>query len=92
MAWLMGSTHSTGAQAALIWLTTAPISALGFRHSIAGAVESFYAAFSGFSTWGHAIFGFIVPATLGNIIGGVTLVAVLNHGQVAAEQRAEQEA
>jgi formate/nitrite transporter FocA (FNT family) len=30
MAWLIASTRTTGAQVLLIWLTTAPISALGF--------------------------------------------------------------
>jgi formate-nitrite transporter family protein len=35
LTWLLASTHSTGAQIALIWLCTAPISALQFRHSIA---------------------------------------------------------
>jgi formate/nitrite transporter FocA (FNT family) len=28
--------------------------------------------------------GFLVPAILGNIVGGVALVALLNHGQVVA--------
>jgi formate/nitrite transporter FocA (FNT family) len=32
---------------------------------------------------------FIVPAVLGNAIGGVLLVALLNYGQVAPEKRAE---
>jgi formate/nitrite transporter FocA (FNT family) len=40
LAWLLAATTATGAQIALIWLCTAPIAALGFRHSIAGAVEA----------------------------------------------------
>jgi len=83
MAWLVASTHSTFAQVALIWLSTAPIAAFGFRHSIAGAVEAFYRAFAGDASWGRMLGGFLAPALLGNIIGGVTLVALLNHGQVA---------
>jgi formate-nitrite transporter family protein len=82
MAWLVASTHATGAQIALIWLTTAPIAAFGFRHSIAGAVEAFYLAASGISTWGTAVGEFLVPAVLGNVVGGVILVALLNYGQV----------
>jgi formate/nitrite transporter FocA (FNT family) len=84
MAWLIASTHYTGAQVVLIWLTTAPIAAFGFKHSIAGAVEAFYLAFAG-ASWQAMIFDFIVPAIIGNIIGGVFLVAILNHGQVAAD-------
>jgi formate-nitrite transporter family protein len=87
MAWLVASTHATGAQIALIWLTTAPIAAFGFRHSIAGAVEAFYRAARGSASWGSMVGEFIVPAVLGNIVGGVLLVALLNHGQVSAERK-----
>ncbi|HEU4629084.1 MAG TPA: formate/nitrite transporter family protein [Gemmatimonadaceae bacterium] len=86
MAWLIASTRLTGAQIALVWLTTAPIAAFGFRHSIAGAVEAFYLAAAGSATWGAMVGAFIVPAVLGNVVGGVTLVALLNHGQVGPER------
>jgi formate/nitrite transporter FocA (FNT family) len=59
----------------------------GFRHSIAGAVEAFYRAFSGDASWSAMLGSFLVPAVLGNIVGGVFLVALLNHGQVSAEKR-----
>lgn len=87
LAWLLGSTQSTGAQIVLIWLCTFPISALGFPHSIAGAVEAFYLAAAGQSSWGAMIREFILPAVLGNAVGGVLLVALLNYGQVAAEKK-----
>jgi formate/nitrite transporter FocA (FNT family) len=82
-AWLVSATTHTGAQIFLIWLTTAPIAALNFRHSIAGAVEVFYVAANGTATWGAALGGFVTPAVIGNIIGGVIFVAMLNHGQVS---------
>lgn len=87
LAWLLGSTQSTGAQIVLIWLCTFPISALGFPHSIAGAVEAFYLAATGQSAWSTMVTDFIIPAVLGNAIGGVLLVALLNYGQVAAEKK-----
>ncbi|HEX2251040.1 MAG TPA: formate/nitrite transporter family protein [Gemmatimonadales bacterium] len=86
LAWLLASTRSTGAQIALIWLCTFPISALHFRHSIAGSVEAFYLAAGGQATWGGMITDFVVPSVLGNALGGVLLVALLNYGQVAAEK------
>jgi formate/nitrite transporter FocA (FNT family) len=92
MAWLVASTRSTGAQVLYIWLTTAPIAAFGFRHSIAGAVESFYLALIGAAPWSSMLGGFLVPAILGNVIGGVVLVATLNHGQVAEGHDAGKEA
>jgi formate/nitrite transporter FocA (FNT family) len=85
MAWLVSSTRATGAQVLYIWITTAPIAALGFRHSIAGAVEAFYLAMNGAATWGATFGGFLIPAIIGNVIGGVVLVAMLNHGQVGED-------
>jgi formate-nitrite transporter family protein len=70
----------------LIWLCTAPISALHFRHSIAGSVEAFYRAAAGHASLGSMLQGFVVPSVLGNAIGGVLLVALLNYGQVAPEK------
>ena len=83
MAWLIAATHDTTAQILFVWLTTAPIAAFGFRHSIAGAVEAFYRALVGDAPWTQMIFGFEIPAILGNTIGGIVLVALLNHGQVS---------
>lgn len=85
LSWLLASTHSTGAQLVLIWLATAPISAFNFRHCVAGSIEAFYRADLGAASWGEMIGSFVVPAVLGNAVGGVLLVALLNYGQVAAE-------
>jgi formate/nitrite transporter FocA (FNT family) len=85
MAWLLGSTSARGAQIALIWLCTAAISAFEFRHSIAGAVEAFYRAFAGTAGWGDMLGSFVVPAVLGNAVGGVVMVALLNYAQIKSE-------
>lgn len=90
LTWLLASTRYTGAQLALIWLVTAPISAFEFKHSIVGATEAFYRAWQGSAEWG-AMLRFIVAALIGNAIGGVLLVAILNYGQVVAERRKKQE-
>jgi formate/nitrite transporter FocA (FNT family) len=89
LAWLVASTRATGAQIVLIWLTTAPISAFGFRHSIAGSAEAFYLAARGSVTWWYSVGSFIIPSVIGNVVGGVILVAILNHGQVAADMAAD---
>ena len=86
MAWLISSTQNTIAQMALVWLATAPIAAFGFKHSIAGAVEAFYRATLGDAGWGSMLWQFEVPALIGNIIGGVVLVALVNYGQVASSR------
>jgi len=48
---------------------------------IAGASEVFYAAVRGEASWGQALFGYLTPTLVGNVIGGVTLVAAVNHAQ-----------
>jgi formate/nitrite transporter FocA (FNT family) len=85
LAWLLASTVDSIAQLFLIWVTTVPIAAFHFRHSIAGSVEVFYRAASGTSGWGEVLGEFVVPALIGNAIGGVILVALFNYAQVAEE-------
>jgi formate/nitrite transporter FocA (FNT family) len=85
LTWVLASTHRTGAQLVLIWLLTAPISAFGFKHSIVGSAEAFYRSWSGSSGW-TPMLAFIVAAVIGNTIGGVLLVALLNYGQVVTER------
>jgi formate/nitrite transporter FocA (FNT family) len=85
MAWLLASTRETTAQIILIWLTTAPIAAFGFRHSIAGAVEVFYRVWIGDIGMATAFTSFELPALAGNIVGGVVLVALVNHGQAGSK-------
>jgi formate/nitrite transporter FocA (FNT family) len=60
-----------------------------FTHIIAGAVEVFALAFSGEKPWFDVLIKYIVPTLIGNIIGGVTLVAALNHAQVVAGEEGE---
>jgi formate/nitrite transporter FocA (FNT family) len=85
LTWVLASTHRTGAQLMLIWLLTAPISAFGFKHSIVGSAEAFYRSWAGSSGWAPMV-GYIAAAVIGNTIGGVLLVALLNDGQVVTER------
>ncbi|MGQ0714321.1 MAG: formate/nitrite transporter family protein [Gemmatimonadaceae bacterium] len=85
LAWLLASTHNAMAQLVIIWVTTGAIGAFGFKHSIVGAVEAFYRAFTGGASWAAMTGGFILPALIGNAVGGVVLVALLNYAQVKKE-------
>jgi formate/nitrite transporter FocA (FNT family) len=40
---------------------------------------------SGGATFGQYIVLFLLPTLLGNILGGVLLVTILNHGSIAPE-------
>jgi formate/nitrite transporter FocA (FNT family) len=92
LTWMLASTHATGAQIALTWLATAPIAAFGFRHSIVGSVEAFYLVAGGETTFARMVGGFVIPAVLGNAVGGVLLVALVNYAQVAPERDAPTQA
>jgi formate-nitrite transporter family protein len=89
MAWMIASTRETMAQIVLVWLATAPIAAFGFKHSIAGATEAFYRAWLGDAGWGTMLASFELPALAGNIVGGVVLVALINHGQAGSKAKAK---
>lgn len=60
-----------------------------FSHVVAGAVQTFYVALTGQASWGAVLSGYLVPAFLGNVIGGVALVAAINHAQVVSGAAAE---
>ncbi|WP_029034727.1 formate/nitrite transporter family protein [Salinimicrobium terrae] len=76
------------AQTARIWVIIIITYIIGIghlSHSIAGSVEVFTLAFMEQTSWGNALINFTIPALIGNIIGGVAIVAVLNHAQVKAD-------
>ena len=68
----------------VIILMTYVIALGSFSHIIAGSVDTFYLVVVHDRTWGQYLGGFMLPTLLGNIIGGIALVAALNHAQVTA--------
>ena len=54
-------------------------------HIIAGSVDSAYAVFNGQASVAAYFTKFLVPTLLGNTIGGVGMVALLNHAPLAVE-------
>ncbi len=56
-----------------------------FPHIIAGSVEVFYAVAIKAVSWSEYFGKFMIPTLIGNILGGVTLVAALNHAQIAQD-------
>ena len=64
----------------MTWL----VGAAGLAHVIAGSTDVLYLVFNGELPYPTYLGRFLLPALLGNVIGGVTLVACLNHAQVVA--------
>ena len=83
VVWMMPS--SEGNEFWVI-LTLTYLIALGdFAHVVAGSAEAFLLLFSGDIGMVQTVFGFLVPAFVGNVIGGTALFAVLAYAQVKKE-------
>ena len=87
MVWMLPAAQT--AHVLVIVIVTWLIGAAHLAHVIAGAAEAFYLAAVGEQAWAEAWGGFILPALLGNVLGGVTLVAALNHAQATSGERGE---
>ncbi|MFL5354384.1 formate/nitrite transporter family protein [Archangium sp.] len=81
VAWLVSASHSTFGQLALIWFFTFIVGAGLFTHSIAGSSELMVAALRGELPVSECL-RWLLAAVLGNAVGGVGLVSLLNYGQV----------
>lgn len=80
MVWLLP--HAESARVLVIVAVTYVVGLGGFSHIIVGSVEQAYLVWLGEAGVGQYLGGFWVPTLIGNVIGGVSLVAVLNHAQV----------
>jgi formate/nitrite transporter FocA (FNT family) len=83
VAWIR--TASEGGDFWIILALTYTIAIAGFSHVIAGSAEAFLLLFTGRAGIGWVMFGFILPALAGNIVGGTGLFAALAHAQVKEE-------
>ncbi len=82
MVWMLPAAQS--AHVLVIVVMTWLVGAAGLPHIIAGSTEVAYLAARGLHGWGAYLVDFVVPTVIGNTIGGVTLVAALNHAQVTS--------
>lgn len=78
MVWMMPA--ADGARVGVIIIITYVIGLGGFAHVIAGSVDKLLLVTTGRLSASAFLGGFLLPALLGNIIGGISLVAALNHG------------
>ncbi len=82
MVWLMPAAES--ARVSIIIIITYIIGVGGFSHIIAGSNKMFFLIVSGHEAWGAYLQQFFLPTLIGNVVGGVSLVAFLGHAQVVA--------
>ena len=84
MVWLLPSAGS--AKTLIIFVLTYVVAMAQFSHVIAGSCEAAFAVLTGSHTLGEYFTVFLGPTLLGNTIGGVALVALLNHAPLATER------
>lgn len=89
MVWLLPNAQS--ARLFVIILVTYIVSVGHFSHIIAGSSDAAFAVFTGEVPVSAYFRDFLLPTLLGNTIGGVSLVALLNHAPVAPELQERQE-
>ena len=83
MVWLI-----PGAGPGRLWLIlilTYVVAIAHFSHVIAGSVEAAFDVFTGHMPALDYVTRFLVPTLIGNTLGGVSLVAILNHVPVREE-------
>lgn len=80
MVWLLPGAES--AKVSIIIILTYFVGLGGFNHIIAGSTTTLFLVANGSLSLGAYLLHFFAPTLLGNIIGGVSLVAALGHAQV----------
>jgi formate-nitrite transporter family protein len=85
MVWMLPGAES--GKLTVIVIMTYLVGLGGFAHVIAGASEVFYAGIRGEASWGQVIGGYLLPTLVGNTVGGITMVAALNHAQATSGER-----
>lgn len=86
MVWMIPGAEAS--KALIIILVTFLVGLAGLAHVIAGSVEVQYLVAQGdISVYDY--FAYLLPTLIGNIIGGVLLVASLNHAQVVSQRAAD---
>ena len=84
MVWLLPF-----AESARLWVVIILAYVVGIAelpHVVAGSVESFYLVSTGVVGFWHSIGSYVLPAFIGNVIGGVTLVAFGAHAEFFAAE------
>jgi formate/nitrite transporter FocA (FNT family) len=83
MMWLLPAVK--GSRAHIVIIMTYVLALCELSHIVAGSVDCAFLVQIGQASLSDYVTVFFIPTLLGNVVGGTTLVALLNYGQVAAE-------
>jgi formate/nitrite transporter FocA (FNT family) len=86
MVWLVHAAMETVSKILVVWFLMYFVGVAGFFHVVTSSVEVFFLAFEGtgpfWSLWPH----YILPIIVGNTIGGILFVAIVNYVQFGAQK------
>lgn len=88
MVWLLPNARS--AALLIIAVLTYVVAICELSHVIAGSVEAAYLVLRGLADAQGYLLRFLAPTLLGNVIGGIALVGLLNHASISPEMRGQQ--
>jgi formate/nitrite transporter FocA (FNT family) len=83
MVWLLPSARS--ARVLTILLVTYTVGLSKLTHVIASSAEAAFAVMSDAASIGEYFGVFLLPTLIGNMIGGISMVAIVNHAAIAPE-------
>lgn len=85
MVWLNYTARTATARLLIVFALMYTVAAADLAHCIVGSSEVLYLVFEGEATVLEYLWHFLAPAALGNTVGGVVLVALLNYAQTEKE-------
>ena len=80
---LVHAARETVARILLVWMVIYLQASAHLFHCIVGSVEALYIVFTGNAYFMSYIVDFLIPTLLGNTVGGVVFVAVLNYARLS---------
>lgn len=89
VVWMLAAID-TGRIAVIVFMTYI-VGLASLTHIIAGSVEVLFLVMVGAKSWGSIAMGYLLPTLIGNIIGGVSLTAAINHAQAVAGRAEKKE-
>lgn len=82
LSWLVAAAQESVSRLLFVWIVAASIGFAHLPHSIAGTVEVLVGVFGSQQVTVLDFLRFLVPATVGNAIGGSVFVSLLKYGHV----------
>ena len=86
LVWLVHAVPDSFSRLILTWFLIYVQVSADLFHCIVGSVEVLYLVFSGGASIGAYLGQFLLPVALGNTVGGVVVVALLNYAQFGEDK------